>query len=126
MSDFETINETTSKARKAYRCCICGCIIEKGTIYNYQTGMFNGQIETCRKHKECDELRRIFDVWEYDDVIDILNDTISSNYPSNSFENEIDEEIDELNYFEQVKRVLQDIKAGILVETSNGYFERKD
>lgn len=121
----EVINETFPKARKEYKCQLCGCNINKGTIHYCQVAKAEGKICAFRMHKECTDLLSKLDPIDFDDFEGLLDDTVSSNYPSKTYENEIDDDVQELSTFEQVKMVLSDINNGVLIKSHEGYYKRK-
>jgi hypothetical protein len=41
------------KARKTHRCVWCGEAIPKGTVYDYYSGVFDGDMQSSRYHFEC-------------------------------------------------------------------------
>lgn len=54
MSDFpEFMNERTSRARKAHKCCECRGEIPAGTQYRAITGKWGGEVATYRLHVTC-------------------------------------------------------------------------
>lgn len=45
------------RARKQHKCCECGKAIEKGEIYEYAVGKWDGDIDTFHTCEECADLR---------------------------------------------------------------------
>lgn len=44
------------KARKSHTCQVCGCVIPKGTVHHYQTGAYDGSMQSWRVHSDCAEM----------------------------------------------------------------------
>lgn len=61
----EKITDGMRKARKDYKCDLCGEIIKKGTTYHWQKDIYDGQFYEWREHKECSELASA--IWNYAD-----------------------------------------------------------
>jgi hypothetical protein len=55
------------KARKAYKCCECGDVIPKGSIYERVTGKWYDAIDVYRTCAPCEEIRRALccEGWTY-------------------------------------------------------------
>ena len=61
----ETITYEDRKARKPYFCDYCGGRIEKGEVYHYYKGKYDGRLFDWRSHLSC---QRVADaIWEYCD-----------------------------------------------------------
>jgi hypothetical protein len=50
---WETLNDTTPKARKRYQCSGCCEVIEVGEKHRYQVGKLDGDFQANRWHPEC-------------------------------------------------------------------------
>jgi hypothetical protein len=59
--------DTTPKARKNYRCYMCGEQISIGTTHKKWAGVYEGDFHSDRAHLECIEAVKNWDVdeWEY-------------------------------------------------------------
>ena len=66
MSDWVHFNDTRPKARKRYRCELCGFPIEPGTIHLARRGVWEGRLFTGRMHLDCEQMTRD-DNWSDDD-----------------------------------------------------------
>lgn len=44
------------KAAKTHECQVCGCPIPKGAVHHYQTGAYDGSIQSWRVHSDCAEM----------------------------------------------------------------------
>lgn len=59
-------SDTKPKARKDYRCYLCGLPILKGEEHLVRRGVSEGQLVACRMHEACENLTR---QWDEDDWI---------------------------------------------------------
>lgn len=58
--DFDgpsVFNEKMVKARKQHRCCECGSDINKGDIYEYVFGVWDGDASSYHTCEKCSDLR---------------------------------------------------------------------
>jgi len=62
---FYHIRDDHPKARKTYRCDLCGLKIEKGERHTKRTGNSDGDIFSFRMHTVCDDYTDKY--WRYDD-----------------------------------------------------------
>lgn len=68
----ETIEHKDRKARKMYTCDYCGQKIEKGEVYHYYKGKYDGALFDWRSHLAC---QRVADaIWDYCDPDDGMNE----------------------------------------------------
>lgn len=49
-------------ARKSHTCAVCGCSIPKGVKHHYQSGVYDGGIQSWRVHSDCAEMH-----WHHND-----------------------------------------------------------
>lgn len=52
---METLQESKPKARKDHRCSYCNGTITKGSIYNYSTHVYDGDMYTWKSHTRCQD-----------------------------------------------------------------------
>lgn len=66
-AQYELLTEASRKARKKYRCILCGEGIEKGAKYVYTSGACEGTIQADRWHPECRAAVQgfSFEDWDY-------------------------------------------------------------
>lgn len=50
---FDVLTDETRTARKAHRCIWCGQDIKPGDTYRYQSGVFEGGMQSNHWHPEC-------------------------------------------------------------------------
>lgn len=62
-----SIRKKTPKARKNHLCNFCELVISKGTVYDNQTNIFDGQIYTWKTHLECTKLADELKMYDYVD-----------------------------------------------------------
>ena len=68
----ETIEHLNRKARKPYSCDYCGQTIEKGEVYDYYKGKFDGYLFDWHSHLSC---QRVADaIWNYCDPDDGMDE----------------------------------------------------
>lgn len=70
------LSDTTPKARKDYRCYLCGLPIPKGTVHDARRGIDDDGALTCRMHLDCVKLTAGWreDEWECHDEQEFRND----------------------------------------------------
>lgn len=44
------------KAAKAHICQVCGCVIAKGKVHHFQSGVYDGSWQSWRAHSDCAEM----------------------------------------------------------------------
>ena len=60
-----TLTHKHVKARKPHHCDLCGCVIQKGEVYEWQSNVSDGQLYTFRAHLHCQDLSSA--IWNYVD-----------------------------------------------------------
>lgn len=100
------VQEIDSKivtARKPHKCNYCGCEIEKGQKYVFDTLKFEDSIYRWKSHQECYNATSVLDMMEYADdgitqelFFECINDFIAEKAPH----------LFELSMYEKVKGVL--------------------
>ena len=60
-----TLTHKHVKARKPHHCDLCGCVIQKGEVYERQSNVADGQLYTFRAHLHCQDLSSA--IWNYVD-----------------------------------------------------------
>lgn len=63
---YEHLNDTNPKARKNYRCVLCGLVIAKGELHVARRGVFDGEAFTQRMHTDCETVTQdwLAEDWE--------------------------------------------------------------
>ena len=106
----ELIEQTTPRARKEYRCNLCGCTIHKGEKYICQRCKDEGRIYSFRTHIACmnitDDLG--MDELNEDAFSDIFDDAFCERYADE--DGELLEHMGRMNRDEQVRVLLNDLK----------------
>ena len=62
---MEVIERRNVRARKDHRCDLCGCVIAKGELHEWQKNKCNGELYVFRVHLHCQELSG--KIWDYVD-----------------------------------------------------------
>lgn len=72
MSGWTCLSNTEVKARKEYKCCLCGLRIRKGAKYIRRTGVDEGVV-TMRMHAVCEDASKKWDVMDWETGTDEID-----------------------------------------------------
>ena len=113
-----TLKESHPIARKEHLCGLCGCKINKGQKYNRQTNIYDGYIYDWIEHEECCQIASELDMYDecdYDEGLssdcfkEILDDYIHQEH-YNDFADDIAEDWQSLTRYEEVCKILEELK----------------
>ena len=112
------LKESHPIARKEHICELCGGKINKGQKYYRQTNIYDGCIYEWIEHEECNQVSSELDMYGVCDIYDglssndfgtILYDYIHQEH-YNDFTNDIDEDWQGLTRYEEVCKILEELK----------------
>ena len=112
------LKESHPIAMKEHLCKFCGCKINKGQKYYRQTNIYDGCIYDWIEHEECHQIASELDMYsqcDFDEGLssdcfkEILDDYIHQ-YHYNDFTDDISEDWQSLNRYEEVCKILEEIK----------------
>jgi len=110
----ELIEQTTPRARKEYRCNLCGCTIHKGEKHICQRCKDEGRIYSFRTHIACMDITNKLDMdmseLDEDSFSDGFDDYFRERYADE--DGELPEHLWNMNRDEQVRMLLKDLNLG--------------
>lgn len=69
---MNTIRQKHVKARKPHHCDLCGCVIQKGEVYEHQVNVSGGDVYDFKAHLHCQDLSSA--IWNYVDPDEGMTD----------------------------------------------------
>ena len=90
------INNKDVTARKEHICNWCGGIIEKGSVYNKQTNIFDNTIYEWKSHLDCYKLTGLLNMSKYDDGAGINEEMFAECINNYLYEHHYDNEKEDI------------------------------
>lgn len=113
-----TLKESHPIARKEHICELCGGKINKGQKYYRQTNIYDGRVYDWIEHEECGQVASELDMYDECDIDDglssndfgaVLDDYIHQEH-YNDFTDDIAEDWQGLTRYEEVCKILEELK----------------